>query len=331
MTGSALQGLPEGLFELMDEYVAEANEWLGIVAGERLSGDRTWSARQLLLPRLVDSTWPAPSAPIAVGSGWVHADLIAADLSHFARILDELQEAELVAAEAQAGRLPVTPYRRELRPVRDEALEFPASPRERSLHGVRVVDLTTLWAGPLATSLLAASGAEVLKIDPSVRRDGFHARPTLYAELNARKQILDLDLRAPKDRRHFEALVASADLVVDSFSRRVLRNFGYSPDELRRIRPQIGTLSIVAFPAASGERDWLSYGGGVHAVSGLGMANPAASLPLAAPVAYPDPLTGMRAFTAALRLLASSGEPPHVEVSLLGSVAPLVDRALASY
>jgi len=291
-----------------------------------LPRDRSWAARQLALPRVVDSTWPRPTAPVAVGSGWVHADLIEDDVKHFERLLDTTRpHPERLAAEAQRWRLPVTPYRQELSPARDEAVEPPPRQAHRSLRGMRVVDLTTLWAGPLATSLLANAGAEVWKLDPSVRRDGFYERPALYRELNRGKQVLDLDLRDSADRSHFEMLVASADLVIDSFSRRVLPNFGYSPQELRRIKPDVATISIVAFPADVEERDWLSYGGGIHAVSGLGMRTGAATPP---PAAYPDPLSGMRAFTAALCLLATRGDRPHVEISLLGSVAPLVERAL---
>ena len=72
-----------------------------------------------------------------------------------------------------------------------------------------VVDLTSLWAGPLATSLLAMLGARVVKIDPDVRPDGFREHPALYASLNGAKEIVDLDLRQPGHRARFEALVAA--------------------------------------------------------------------------------------------------------------------------
>ena len=106
--------------------------------------------------------------------------------------------------------------------------------------GATVIDLSTHWAGPLATRLLADAGATVVKVDPRCRPDGFGQRPALYRHLNHGKEVVDLDLRSPTDRARFEQLLASADLLVESFSRRVMGNLGYDDDRLRAAQPRPG-------------------------------------------------------------------------------------------
>lgn len=271
--------------------------------------------------------------------------------------------AERLAAESQVWRLPVTPYRRLDQAVR----AFPALPgrlastgdengglafRERSpvqtdaAGGIGgrdrqerrprrrdqplVVDLTALWAGPLATALLADLGAEVVKIESSARPDGTARHPAFYDHLNAAKQVVDLDLREELDRRRFEALLDRADLVVDSFSRRVMPNFGYGRPALAARWPRLAALSITAFPASAAEADWIAYGPGVHAATGLGDRGPGRAFE-PAPVAYPDALAGLAAFASAAELLARGpAAPANSEVSLAASVAPLTRLAAAN-
>lgn len=272
-------------------------------------------------------------------------------------------DAERLAAEAQIWRLPVTPYRcldqavrtflaspdrlvsmgdedggpnfRERSPVQTDAagsiggrdrLERRRCRRDQPL----VVDLTALWAGPLATALLADLGAEVVKVEPSVRLDGIARHPAFYDHLNAAKQVVDLDLREEPGRRRFEALLDRADLVVDSFSRRVMPNFGYGRPALAARWPRLAALSITAFPASAAEADWIAYGPGVHAAMGLGDRGPGRAFE-PAPVAYPDALAGLAAFASAAELLARGpAAPANSEVSLAASVAPLTRLAAAN-
>lgn len=264
--------------------------------------------------------------------------------------------AERLAAEAQIWRLPVAPYRRLDQAVR----ALPAPPdrlvskgdedggrdfRERSpvqtdaagsIGGCDrqerrprrrdqplVVDLTALWAGPLATALLVDLGAEVVKVEPSARPDGTAHHPAFYDHLNAAKQVVDLDLREEPDRRRFETLLDRADLVIDSFSRRVMPNLGYGRPVLAARWPRLAALSITAFPASAAEADWIAYGPGVHAAMGLGDRGPGRAFE-PAPVAYPDALAGLAAFAAAAELLARSPTAPaNSKVSLAAAVAPL--------
>jgi len=319
-----LSGLPPGTLDLADRLVGEADRQLQALTGARLPSDPDWPRRQLSLPAEVENDWPGPKVPLPVRDGAVHVDLIPEDAAAFTRLCESEAgwEPEALAAAAQSWRLPVTPYRApHCRWVGDDLPPDLSVRHRRRPETLRVLDLSVLWAGPLATGLLQAAGIRVIKLDPSCRPDGFRRRPALYQRLNRGKTRVDLDLRRKPDRESFEALVAEADLVVDSFHRRVMPNLGYAPEELRRLKPEIATLSITAFPPRSPERDWLAYGGGVHAASGLGSLAGRAS---PAPIAYPDALTGLRAFGVALSLLGGSGARPHVELSLLGSIVPLL-------
>lgn len=355
-------GLPLGTVELARQLLASAGARLAAVGGSLVLG--AGSVEELLvLPRLVEPDWPEPSPPRLIAGGAVQADLTDDDREVFEALLRTLPGAgpEEVAATAQEWRLPVTPYRPLPVPVpgrpdlprwgaASDATAVPAAPEpgrqpvsrfrpgvgaspvpgpgprpEGGVVGARVLDLTTLWAGPLCTELLARHGAEVTKVDPDCRPDGFREHPALYQRLNGTKAVVDLDLRRPADRARFEDLVRRSDLLVASFSRRVLPNLGYGPDELRALNPQLVTLRLTAFPVGCPEQDWLAYGSGVHAASGLGMVRGRPSPP---PIAYPDPLAGLLAFGLAVSLLTAPRAPGRsAEVSLADAVAPLVRRA----
>ncbi|MEM7323734.1 MAG: CoA transferase [Actinomycetota bacterium] len=320
----------------------------------------------LTAPAAIDPTWPRPAAPAAVGDGWVHVEILDEDGPLFDALVDRHRDGgpEVVAAACQEARLPVCPYRsrRSHRshdssgggsgprtapdsPDRSDRSHRNGAKAGRRVDGTVIVDLTTHWAGPLATKLLADAGATVIKLDPTRRPDGFRDRPAVYRHLNGSKEIVDLDLTSAAGRTRFEDLVRSADLLIESFSRRVMGNLGYRPERLRQLRPGLATVSIKAFPAAGPEATWSAYGPGVHAASGLAAMSPAEETepanvagvpgrPVPAPVAYPDFLTGVAAYAAAVDLLsptddanaAPDGRPASgvdVELAMADVIRPL--------
>jgi hypothetical protein len=313
---------------------------MAALAGAAVSG--VGVAVQTRLPEVMAASYGSgfsmrPAPPVAApGGGRLHADLgSTGDRETYATMLSTLPPsagAARVARTAQEWRLAVCDYRPRVEAGAQVPFGFAAGPRRPTAGGrLRVLDLTNMWAGPLATWLLQSLGAAVTKVEPAFRPDGFRAldgrgihpdgRPcdpgrdsAMWNALNQGKTVVDLDLREAADRRRFLDLAAGSDVVIDSFSPRVMPNFGLDLPE----GPMY--VSMPAFPAGP-ERDWVAYGTGVHAVSGLGdtgtggFAEPA--------VSYPDPVAG---FTAALAVMAGLRDPSvaRVECPLASAVQPLL-------
>ena len=332
-SGDADIGLPSGTAALALHGAELAASAASELTGRPHVVRRDAVLAQLLMPLIVGARPPASAPRPAPGGGYVHDDTSDADAPLVAALAAERAGAEALATAAQACWLPVTPYR----PWSARSLDaggniggrtpdlLPASAvgvRRRDPDTVRVLDLTAMWAGPLCTRLLAEWGAQVTTIEPAVRRDGLRGSPAQFEVLDHGKRRVDVDLRATAGRADFELLVAESDLVVESFSARVMPNLDYAPDQLRRINPRITTVSIRAFDASTPEAAWVAYGRGVHATSGMGMH---AGRPQPASIAYPDPLTGFAAFHAALCALGADEPPPFVTVSLAGTIGSLLD------
>ncbi|WP_413799754.1 CoA transferase [Streptomyces iranensis] len=109
--------------------------------------------------------------------------------------------------------------------------------------GVRVLDLTRVIAGPVATRTLALLGADVLRIDsPRLPED-----PDAHADTGFGKRSAALDLAAPGDRRTFEALLADADVVVTGYRPGALDRFGLAPDVLLERHPGLVVAQLCAW------------------------------------------------------------------------------------
>jgi len=176
------------------------------------------------------------------------------------------------------------------------------------------VDLTSMWAGPLATRLLAEAGAEVDTIEAACRPDGLRGTPAMFDHLAEGKRRHDLDLRGADARAALVDLVADADVVVESFSPRVMPNFGLDAATLVAVNPEILVVSMPAFAPGTAEPDWVAYGTGVHAHAGLGIG--ADGVAWAPADTYPDPLAGLATFAAICIARAAGVRGRHLVVPL---------------
>lgn len=113
---------------------------------------------------------------------------------------------------------------------------------QRPLQGIRVLDLTRILAGPIATRLLAGLGAEVLRLDPP----GWD-EPAQAPEVTLGKRCARLDLRRPADRLVFERLLAEADVLVHGYRADALKRLGYGSAERRAINPALIDVSLCAY------------------------------------------------------------------------------------
>ncbi|MGE0313274.1 MAG: CoA transferase [Lautropia sp.] len=115
-------------------------------------------------------------------------------------------------------------------------------PRQRPLDGIRVLDLTRVLAGPVATRFLAGYGADVLRIDPP-----WWDEPAIAPEVTLGKRCARLDLREPVDRACFESLLAGADVLLHGYRPGALDALGYGPKARRRISPGLVDVSLDAY------------------------------------------------------------------------------------
>ncbi|MFZ2240228.1 MAG: CoA transferase [Gordonia amarae] len=169
---------------------------------------------------------------------------------------------------------------------------------DRSPTGLRVVDFSALWAGPLCARLLGLGGADIIKVETTFRPDGARrGNRDFYNLLHAGHRSVVFDPTDPNDRRRLAELVASADIVIEASRPRALRGFGIDADEVTAS----GTtwISITAFGRDSHR---IGFGDDVAAAAGL-VAFDDAGDPVFCGDAIADPLTGLTAAVLAL------GEP----------------------
>lgn len=115
-------------------------------------------------------------------------------------------------------------------------------PPDRPLRGVRVLDLTRVLAGPVATRFLAGLGAEVLRIDPPDWDE-----PSLEPEVTLGKRTARLDLRTPDGRDAFARLLARADVLVHGYRSDALSGLGFDAAARQAIRPGLVDISLDAY------------------------------------------------------------------------------------
>ncbi len=172
---------------------------------------------------------------------------------------------------------------------------------------VTVLDLTGLWAGPLAAHLLRLLGARVIKVESRQRPDGARrGSPAFFSLLDRGKEHVRLDL--PREISRLRDLAASADLVLESSRPRALAQLGLDAGEV--VAAGTAWVSITARGRAS---DTIGFGDDVAACAGHVVADGPDLLPVGDALA--DPLTGVRAAWECVAAL--DGPPRLVEVSML--------------
>ena len=209
------------------------------------------------------------------------------------------------------------------------------------LDGVRVIDLSRVLAGPLATQTLGDLGADVVKIErPGEGDDTRHWGPPFagddaayFLALNRNKRSVAIDLKTAGGVDAVRRLAAGADVLIENFRPGLMRELGLDLGELRRANPHLVTCSLTAFgDEASEGASRPGYDIIVQALCGLmSVTGEPGGEPVKAGVALLDVITGLYAtigIVAALAERSSTGIGRHVSVSLFdASVAAMVNQA----
>lgn len=200
----------------------------------------------------------------------------------------------------------------------------------RWTHAPRVLDLSALWAGPLASALLARAGCEVLRIDGRRPPDAFGQveRPGI-GRLDDGKRILHLALDQPAGREQLHAWVAQADVVITSMRKRAVDALGLRDAIVDASGRRILWLAITAHGLSGPGSDRVGLGDDCAAAGGLVDWNPQGH-PQFVGDAIADPLTGLRAASCVLRGLAR-GETGLLDIALAPTAADAVQRATPAH
>jgi CoA:oxalate CoA-transferase len=209
------------------------------------------------------------------------------------------------------------------------------------LHGVRVVDFTRVLSGPCCTKTLRDLGADVTKIEPPAGDVGRAGVPhvgtmsTYYAQQNAGKRNICIDLNWPEARDIARRLCQDADVIVENFRPGTLARFGLSYDDVASFNPSIVYVSISGYGQTGPWRNRPAFAPTVHAETGLTdivrkhydcsmneVRNDACS--------HADVYTGLQAALAVLAALhhrTQTGEGQHVDVSMAATMLAVNERA----
>ncbi len=184
-------------------------------------------------------------------------------------------------------------------------------------RALRVVDLSSLWAGPLCGWYLGRAGAEVLKVESTARPDGARAgTPTFWQRLNGGKTLIEMDLTTAGGVEDLRRLVAEADVVIEASRPRAMAGFGIDPaDVIAR-----GGIWCSISGYGRGDADRIAFGDDA-AVAG-GLVADTGDEPWFIGDAAADPIA---AVTAALGVTALwlQGRAGLVDVAMSGAVAAL--------
>jgi formyl-CoA transferase len=213
----------------------------------------------------------------------------------------------------------------------------------QALTGIRVVDLTNNQAGPSCGQMLAWLGADVVKVEEPDRgdaarhvlRDRPDADSLFFLSFNANKRSLPLNLKHPRGKEVFRALLATADVLLENFGPGVLERLGFGYETLRRQYPRLVYASIKGFGSWGPYAEYKSYEpiaqamGGAMSVTGIPDGPPTYMWP-----SIGDSGTGMHCvigILAALLQRHATGVGQQVEVSMQDAVVNLIRVSLRDH
>lgn len=234
--------------------------------------------------------------------------------------------------------------------------------RQSALSGVRVLDLTRGWAGPIGGRFLADFGAEVIKVEAPTGRglakveplhplkymrvvhaaypdndpgDEPYNRYGAFNEYHRNKLSLTLDLTAEECKEIFRNLVLISDVVLENYSARVMRNFGFDYESLRKLNPTIIMASMPGFGTYGPQGHFVSYGSDIEPNAGIThLMGYEGSGPLRHGEAYADPSAGVHAAQAILTALfyrRRTGRGQYVDLAQSESMIGLIGEHILAY
>ncbi len=224
----------------------------------------------------------------------------------------------------------------------------PRQPSKAPLAGVRIVDLTWVWAGTFGAMQLAHLGAEVIRFESALRPDlyrraGLHPaagepdldRSGMFNQWNQGKRSVAVDLRTKRGVELVKEFVAVSDVVMQNFATGVMDRLGLGYESLRAVNPRIILASISGYGQSGPFREYMGYGPATAPLVGISSVT---GYPGGGPeevgVSMPDPNAGITAALAVVSALArrdATGVGDHLDVSLVEASAAFALEAWMQY
>ena len=219
----------------------------------------------------------------------------------------------------------------------------------KPLEGIRVMDLTQVFAGPTCTRILADLGAEVIRMEAPTRmditRNLIHVdndgqdlpweRTLYFAIRNAGKKEIVVDLNQPRGRELLRGVIAQCDVVAESFTPRVMRAFELDYEHLRQIKSDIIMISLSGYGQDGPYMDWSAYGMGLEPASGVSqLTGYRGGDPIRSGLSFTDPYSGFLgagAVLAALHYRRRTGKGQYIDLSEQEAAIPLLGSALMDF
>jgi crotonobetainyl-CoA:carnitine CoA-transferase CaiB-like acyl-CoA transferase len=160
-----------------------------------------------------------------------------------------------------------------------------------------VLDLSSLWAGPLCSHLLELMGADVVKLESRQRPDGARrGHAGFFDLLNQRKRSVMLDFASAEGRAQLAQLIAAADIVIEASRPRALRQLGIDAEVLCARHEHLSWIGITGYGRREPQAQWIAFGDDAGVAAGLSSALHAATGQWAfVGDAIGDPITGLHA------------------------------------
>ena len=228
----------------------------------------------------------------------------------------------------------------------DPAAKPSASP-PLPLEGIRIIECTGWWAGPIAGQTLAQLGADIIKVESTQRPDGMRFAsvkpPTedkwwewgmVYHGVNTNKRAITLNLTDPEGRAVLEKLVATADVLIENYTPRVMDNFGITWEHLSAINPELIMVRMPGFGLSGPWRDNTGFAQTMEQMSGMAYLTGYPEEPPQIPRGPCDPVAGLHASFATLLALEErrqSGKGKLVEVAMIDAALNVAAEALVEF
>lgn len=225
-----------------------------------------------------------------------------------------------------------------------EVLKAPIEGEGLPLSGIRVVDFTHMVAGPYGTLQLAYFGAEVIKIESTVRPDTWRIREgnkdveqsRPFADHNRNKLSVTINLKTEEGREIVRRLIRISDVVVENFSASVMDRLGLGYENIKRIKPDIIMADLQGLGSTGPRKHYVTWGPSLIPFSGMTYLwnEPDQPIPIGSQTSYPDYVVSLHmafAVMAALHYRERTGKGQQIDISQADVTASLIGPALLDY